>query len=81
MVWANVQRDEYKLAEMALDQLILENLRFPQFQQIYFLRIIVAVGEGEKQKEAKDGTFNNTEIVSNTLKYKKNCSIIWHRTV
>ena len=53
MAWANVQRDEYKLAEMAVDQLILENLRFPQFQQIYFLRIIVAVGEGEKQKKPK----------------------------
>ena len=53
MAWANVQRDEYKLAEMALDQLILENLRFPQFHQIYFLRIIVAVGEGEKQKKPK----------------------------
>ena len=53
MARANVQRDEYKLAEMALDQLILENLRFPQFQQIYFLRIIVAVGEVEKQKKPK----------------------------
>ena len=50
MAWADVQRDEYKLAEMALDQLILEELKLPQCRQIYFLRIIAAVGEGEKQK-------------------------------
>lgn len=50
MAWADVQRDEYKLAEMAFDQLILEELKLPQCRQIYFLRIIAAVGEGEKQK-------------------------------
>lgn len=50
MAWADAQRDEYKLAEMAFDQLILEELKLPQCRQIYFLRIIAAVGEGEKQK-------------------------------
>lgn len=50
MAWADVQREEYKLAEMALDQLVLEELKLPQCRQIYFLRIIAAVGEGEKQK-------------------------------
>lgn len=50
MAWANVQRNEYKLAQMALDQIVLEDLKIIQFQQVSFLRIIAAVGEGEKQK-------------------------------
>lgn len=50
MAWADVQQGEYRLAEIALDQLILEALKLPQCRQIYFLRIIAAVGQGEKQK-------------------------------
>lgn len=50
MAWADVQRNEYKLAQMALDQIVLEDLKIIQFQQVSFLRIIAAVGEGEKQK-------------------------------
>lgn len=50
MAWSNVQRNEYKLAEMALDQIVLKDLKIIQFQQVSFLRIISAVGQGEKQK-------------------------------
>ena len=50
MAWADVQRNEYKLAQMALDQIVLEDLKIIQFQQVSFLRIIAAVGEGEEQK-------------------------------
>lgn len=50
MAWLNIQLDRYDLAKMALEKINMGSCNGMQLQQIYFLQMIVATEEKEKEK-------------------------------